>query len=105
MYNTICSYKGNAPRLSRVMRDELMPAKDVAVYWVEHVLRHNGTAHLQSLASKEMQFCQFYLIDVWPIWAFISLVIISVLYISFKIIAIILRICRAKKTKSKVKKN
>ncbi len=84
------------------MRDELLPAKDVGVYWVEHVLRHNGTPHLQSLASKEMPFYQFYLIDVW---AFISLVIISILYIDFKIIAMILRKCRSKKTKSKVKKN
>lgn len=46
------------------MKDELMPAKEVAAYWVEHVLRHGGAQHLQSKA-KEMPFYQLYFLDVW----------------------------------------
>ena len=45
------------------MRDEILPAKDVAVYWIEHVLRHGGTQHLQ-LSSKKLTFVQKHLIDV-----------------------------------------
>lgn len=87
------SYKGNATRLSRIIKDELMPAKDVGVYWVEHVLRLNGTAHLQSLAAKEMPFYQFYLIDVW---AFIFCLVITLLYINFKIVCAITWKCKSK---------
>jgi len=46
------------------MKDELMPAREVAAYWVEHVLRHGGTQHLQSKA-REMPFYQLYFLDVW----------------------------------------
>jgi len=45
------------------MKDELLPAKDIGAYWVEHVLRHKGTKHLQ-LARKDMPFYQRYLLDV-----------------------------------------
>ena len=45
------------------MRDEMLPAKDVAVYWIEHVLRH-GTKHLQ-VTSRNLNYFQNYLIDVW----------------------------------------
>lgn len=82
------------------MRDELMPAKDVGVYWIEHVLRHNGTAHLQSLANKEMPFYKFYLLDVW---AFLIFLVVAVLYINFKILAILVQKCG--KSKPKVKKH
>ena len=40
-----------------------MPAKEIGAYWIEHVLRHNGTQHFQ-LAGKDMPFYQRYLFDV-----------------------------------------
>ena len=57
------SFKRNATRVSQLMRDELMPGQELAAYWIEHVLRHNGTKHLQ-LASKNLPFYQRHLIDV-----------------------------------------
>ena len=57
------SFQGNATRLSRLMRDELMPAKDIGAYWIEHILRHKGGKHLQ-LAGKDIPFHQRYLLDV-----------------------------------------
>ena len=44
------------------MHDELLPGTDVAVYWVEYVLRHGGTKHLQ-LASKNLPFYKLYFVD------------------------------------------
>ena len=46
------------------MRDEMLPGRDVATYWIEHVLRHGGTRHLQ-LSAKNLGFIQKHLIDVW----------------------------------------
>lgn len=74
------SFKGNVSRLSGLMRDEMMPAKDVAAFWVEYVLRHNGTRHLQSVA-KDMPFYQYYLLDVW---LFLLLLLYSMIHIGVK---------------------
>ncbi|XP_059353288.1 UDP-glycosyltransferase UGT5-like [Daphnia carinata] len=57
------SIRANASRVSRLMQDEIIPAKEVAVYWMEYVIRHGGAKHLQ-LSSKNMPFYQRHLIDV-----------------------------------------
>ncbi len=75
------------------MKDELMPAKEVAVYWVEHVLRHNGTKHLQS-SAKNMPIYQHFLLDVWLF--LLSLVLIG-LWLSLKILAFFIRKLRGNK--------
>ena len=77
------------------MRDELVPAKQVAAYWIEHVLRHGGTKHLQSRA-REMPFYQIYLLDVALALFCIFLVIFFGLY--QLIFCLIIR--RSKKTKT-----
>lgn len=45
------------------MRDEPMPGRDLAIYWVEHVLRHGGAKHLQ-IAAKDVPLYQRHMIDV-----------------------------------------
>lgn len=62
-FKKMSSFRDNATRLSLLMRDEVMPAKDIGVYWVEHILRHKGGKHLQ-LTNKDMPFYQQYLLDV-----------------------------------------
>lgn len=80
------------------MRDELMPGKEVAVYWVEHVLRHGGTKHLQ-LSGRDMPFYQRYLLDVI---AFLLLVGCLALYIEYRLICWLLsKFCRRSSTKRK----
>lgn len=64
------------------MQDEMIPAKEVAVYWIEYVLRHGGTKHLQSRA-KDMPFYQLYLLDVW---LFLFFVIFITFYVFYKIV-------------------
>ena len=49
----LLSVRANANKLSQLMQDEMMPGRDVAAYWIEYVIRHGGTKHLQ-LASKGM---------------------------------------------------
>lgn len=59
------------------MRDEIMPGKDMAAYWIEHVLRHGGTKHLQSRAN-ELPFYQLYLLDIWFVLIAIPIMFLSV---------------------------
>ncbi|XP_072014288.1 UDP-glucuronosyltransferase 2A2-like [Amphiura filiformis] len=66
-------FQENMGRLSSIYRDEpLMPAERVA-YWMEYVVRHNGTSHLKS-AAMDLNFFQYYLLDVA---AFLTLCAIS----------------------------
>lgn len=74
------SFKGNATRLSNIMRDQLVSGKDTAVYWVEHVIRHNGTKHLK-LASQGMPFYQYFMLDVMLLLAVVCLVVCLVVTI------------------------
>ncbi|XP_057375386.1 UDP-glycosyltransferase UGT5-like [Daphnia carinata] len=73
------SFKENATRLSMLMHDQLVPGTDLAIYWIEHVLRHGGTKHLQ-VASKNVPFYQRHLVDVVLFLVGISAVMIAFIY-------------------------
>lgn len=53
------------------MQHQLMPGREIGVYWVEHVLRHGGK-HLHSV-SKNLPFYQHHLLDVWLFLIFTSM--------------------------------
>lgn len=81
------------------MRDEIKPGKEVAAYWIEYILRHGGTKHLQ-VASKNMPFYQKHLLDVA---IFLVVVLITILFMVYAIIRVILRCCfSGRKMKPKV---
>ena len=71
------------------MHDEIIPAKEEAAYWVEHILRHGGK-HLQS-RGKEMPFHQLYLIDIW----------LALIAIPVAILVVIIKLCKCKSRKVK----
>lgn len=80
------------------MRDEIMPGVDVAVYWIEYVLRHGSAKHMQ-VAAKNLPFYKLYFID--------AAVIIIILLIIFAVAAILttrafLRYLTGKTDKSKL---
>ncbi|KAM7361147.1 UDP-glycosyltransferase UGT5-like [Cochliomyia hominivorax] len=55
-------YSKNAKTISRIYHDQPVKPLDLAVYWTEYVLRHNGAVHLQNPAQK-MNFIQKHSID------------------------------------------
>ncbi len=62
--------------MSSIYRDEpLMPADRVA-YWMEYIVRHNGTSHLKS-AAMDLNFFQYYLLDVAAFVVFCALILIA----------------------------
>jgi glucuronosyltransferase len=56
-------YRENAPRLSRIFRDQPLTPLEQAVYWTEYVIRHKGTPHLRS-AVLDLAWYQYFLLDV-----------------------------------------
>lgn len=79
------------------MRDEMVPGKDLAAYWIEYILRHGSTQHLQ-VASKDLPFYQKHLIDVT---LFLITIFLTVIYIIYIIIRTMIRCLSKKEVKRK----
>ncbi|XP_050356515.1 UDP-glucosyltransferase 2-like isoform X12 [Nymphalis io] len=57
------SFRQNVVNLRNIMRDQPLPPLERAVWWTEHVLRHNGAAHLHSPAAH-MHWTEYYATDL-----------------------------------------
>ncbi|ODM96285.1 UDP-glucuronosyltransferase 1-1 [Orchesella cincta] len=62
-------YQENADSRSKLFRDRPLGVVKNAVWWVEHVLRHGGAMHLRSPA-RELNFFQYYSIDILLLFVF-----------------------------------
>lgn len=78
-------YRSNAKLRSDVLHDQPLAPLDMATYWVEYVMRHNGAFHLQC-ASIKLTWYQRILLDVIAFMLFIITSLILIL--SFTIRAI-----------------
>lgn len=58
------SYKEKSVYYSSLMRDRPMDPVVTAVYWVEYVIRHKGASHLHFTAAKQLNFFQYFLLDI-----------------------------------------
>lgn len=58
------SYKEKSAHYSSLMRDRPTDPLTTAVYWVEYVIRHKGAKHLHFTAAKQLNFFQYFLLDI-----------------------------------------
>jgi glucuronosyltransferase len=72
-------FKENAIKLSKLFHDQPMKPLDLAVYWVEYVISHNGAHHLKT-AGNQLNWFQFMLIDVIFEFIIFILIFIFILY-------------------------
>ncbi|EOA99153.1 UDP-glucuronosyltransferase 1-1, partial [Anas platyrhynchos] len=73
-------YKENIKRLSELHLDRPIHPLDLAVHWVEFVMRHKGAPHLRP-AAHDLNWIQYHSLDVI---AFLLAVVLLSLFISFK---------------------
>lgn len=76
-------YKANIAIRSSLLREQPIPPLDLAVYWIEHVIKHKGAPHLQNAGIK-LSWWQRYLLDVFAFLAAVCIVITYVNYLIFK---------------------
>ncbi|XP_077979437.1 UDP-glucuronosyltransferase 2A3-like [Glandiceps talaboti] len=95
------NYRMNAQRLSDILRDQPMRPTEKAAFWVEHVIKHDGAAHLRSQAHR-LTFVQYYLIDVF---AFIIMMFIVVVLVLKTLFSYVCKACGVKNRKIKIKEN
>jgi len=68
-------YRQVAQEMSRRYRDQPMTPAQTLSYWVEYVIRHNGAEFLKS-AAQELNFVQYFMIDVIAFYFVVILVIL-----------------------------
>ncbi|XP_066045465.1 UDP-glucuronosyltransferase 1A1-like isoform X10 [Chamaea fasciata] len=86
-------YKENIQRLSDLHLDRPIHPLDLAVHWVEFVMRHKGAPHLRP-AAHDLNWVQYHSLDVI---AFLAAVALLSLFISFKCCLCCCRRCFCKK--------
>ncbi|NWZ98323.1 UD11 glucuronosyltransferase, partial [Nesospiza acunhae] len=86
-------YKENIQRLSDLHLDRPIHPLDLAVHWVEFVMRHKGAPHLRP-AAHDLNWVQYHSLDVI---AFLAAVTLLFLFISFKCCLCCCRRCCSKK--------
>ncbi|OXA63768.1 UDP-glucuronosyltransferase 1-6 [Folsomia candida] len=68
-------YRQNAEALSKIFKDQPDNPLDLAVFWLEYILRHNGAPHLKSSARK-LNYFQYHSWDV--IFVYVGIILSSV---------------------------
>nr|XP_013013080.1 UDP-glucuronosyltransferase 1-6 isoform X5 [Cavia porcellus] len=91
------SYKDNIMRLSSLHKDRPIEPLDLAVFWVEFVMRHKGAPHLRP-AAHDLTWYQYHSLDVI---GFLLGIVLLVAFISFKCCAYGFRKCFGKKEQRK----
>lgn len=76
-------YKSNVQRISNLYRDRPLSAIDVAIFWIEYVIRHKGASHLQ-YPGLELNFFQQNSFDV-------LIFLLVTFYVGFKILAFVFK--------------
>nr|P20720.2 RecName: Full=UDP-glucuronosyltransferase 1-2; Short=UDPGT 1-2; Short=UGT1*2; Short=UGT1-02; Short=UGT1.2; AltName: Full=B2; AltName: Full=Bilirubin-specific UDPGT; AltName: Full=UDP-glucuronosyltransferase 1A2; Short=UGT1A2; Flags: Precursor [Rattus norvegicus] len=74
------SYKENIMRLSSLHKDRPIEPLDLAVFWVEYVMRHKGAPHLRP-AAHDLTWYQYHSLDVI---GFLLAIVLTVVFIVYK---------------------
>lgn len=91
------SYTEKVQRLSRLYRDRPQNPLELAVFWVEYVLRHNGARHVQS-PGVHLNILQKTCIDI------LAFLVVSI-YVSCKLVKVSFRKLREYFGQKKIKMN
>lgn len=91
-------YEETAKQISQLFRDRPAKPMETAVFWTEYVLRHHGAPHLQC-NSVYLNFWQLHSLDVI---AFISILVLSILFISIAVLKCLMKKIFGIKNKSKM---
>lgn len=97
MSKSFCRYQKNMQRLSAISKDRMLSPVEEGIWWVEHVLRHNGARHLRP-ATLDIHWSQYSMLDII---VFIGTVVSILIFVTYKLLLVILGFIRKQlKTKT-----
>ncbi|XP_036622171.1 UDP-glucuronosyltransferase 1A3-like isoform X1 [Trichosurus vulpecula] len=91
------SYKENIMHLSALHKDRPISPLDLAVFWIEFVMRNKGAPHLRP-AAHDLNWIQYHSLDVI---AFLLAIVLTVVLIALKCLKFCFQNCFSKKGKAK----
>lgn len=92
-------YRENAEAVAKRFHDRPMTPQEIVVFWTEYAVRHKGASFFLC-AGRDLNFIQFYNVDVYCIMFAIILIII---YANYRVIrAIFRRIFKKQTNKQKI---
>ncbi|KAK4872661.1 hypothetical protein RN001_014690 [Aquatica leii] len=94
-------YKNRIMELSKLAQDQPMTGIEKAVWWIEYVIRHKGTAHLRS-PYLDMPAYQYYYLDMIAVFGLAILILLGILVALMKLLIKVLSLLFYRKTKAKV---
>ncbi|XP_023932980.1 UDP-glucuronosyltransferase 2C1 isoform X1 [Lingula anatina] len=98
-------YKQNAAKMSEILQDVPISAKDEFLFWVDYVIRHRGPLFLHNKAVYRLSWHQYYLLDIiLPlVAAFLCLIYLLKVFVVF-IFKMIKRVSKLLIRREKMKK-
>lgn len=94
-------YTAAAKARSKTLKDVKVPPLELAVWWIEYVIRHKGAPHLRS-ASQDLCWYQRYQLDVYGTFILAAYLIFKIIKCSLKGLCNL--VCKKKDTTSGKKK-
>lgn len=91
-------YRDIAKYRSSLMHDRPVKPMDLAVYWVEYVIRHKGAQHLR-VAGVEFPWYKYHSLDVL---GFLAAILAIICYVILVILRKLVRLFSRKPQKQKV---
>ena len=72
------TYKTNAEKASELLKEQPMDKKDKFLFYVNHIIKHNGTDYLYQPALDNLNVFQIYSVDVIVVLTLISLIVTGI---------------------------
>lgn len=94
-------YSENVKKTSSLLRNQPINPMELAVFWVEHVLKHKNTEHLRTVASK-LPFYQYFLLDVAAFLLLCVVLLCLIVRYSFKACICFIKFVYKRKNKEKM---
>ncbi|XP_074039733.1 UDP-glycosyltransferase UGT5 [Leptinotarsa decemlineata] len=91
-------YRENAKKRSALMHDRQVKPMDLAIYWIEYVIRNKGAPHLR-VAALNLTWYQYLLLDIISVVLIIGIILMFVSYLLMK------KLCLSRKSDMKIKSN
>ncbi|XP_072379437.1 UDP-glucosyltransferase 2-like [Diabrotica undecimpunctata] len=94
-------YKKNMERLRQMWTDQPMNSLDRAMWWIEYVIRYQGTTHLRSPIA-DISWIEYLLLDVMCV---VLIVTLTFLYILKLLTKFLVKLCTKTSRKQKSREN
>ncbi|CAH1772676.1 unnamed protein product [Owenia fusiformis] len=92
------TYRANARKATSIYHDQPIDPRNKTLFWIEYVIRHKGAAHLRSAGENQLNFFQYYLLDIAGLVAVILFTaLISLIVILKAVINCLLKTLKHKK--------